>query len=194
MSRGRGRASVSAFPEPSMAEAGGRPPRSWRPFGILVGLIAIPLVVIDQLSKIYVSNHMVLYESIAVIPNWFDITYTQNPGAAFSMFVNLPPAARSLMLCALSTIACVVLVVLLARTEEITLTSFALALILAGAAGNLIDRGLRDGRVIDFIRLHYYDASYPIFNVADSAISVGVALVILASFFGKKEAAEGIQS
>ncbi|HLI78469.1 MAG TPA: signal peptidase II [Candidatus Binataceae bacterium] len=184
---GRRRDGVSAFPEPSMIDVGGRPPRKWRPFGILVGLIALPLVIIDQLSKMYVSNHMVLYESIPVIPNWFDITYTRNPGAAFSMFVNLPPAVRSLMLCALSIIACVVLVVLLARTEEITLTSFALALILAGAAGNLIDRGLRDGRVIDFIRVHYYDASYPIFNVADSAISVGVALVILANFLSKKE-------
>lgn len=170
-----------------MAEASGNPPRSWRPFGVLVGLIAIPLVVIDQLSKIYIASHMTLYESIAVVPNWFDITYTQNPGAAFSMFVNLPPGVRLLMLCALSTIACIVLIVILAQTEEITLTSFALALILAGAAGNLIDRALRGGRVIDFIRVHYYDLSYPIFNVADSAISVGVALVILATFLTKKE-------
>jgi signal peptidase II len=178
---------VSAFPEPAMAEAGGKPPRSWRPFGILVGLIAIPLIIIDQLSKIYVAAHMTLYESIAVVPNWFDITYTQNPGAAFSMFINLPPGVRLLMLCALSTIACVVLLVLLVQTEKITLMSFALSLILAGAAGNLIDRALRGGRVIDFIRWHYYDANYPIFNVADSAISVGVALIILSSLFGKKD-------
>jgi signal peptidase II len=187
MPRCGGRLGVSAFPEPAMADAGGKPPRSWRPFGILVGLIAVPLIVIDQLSKIYIASHMMLYESIPVVPNWFDITYTQNPGAAFSMFVNLPPVVRLLMLCALSTIACVVLLVLLAQTHEITLMSFALALILAGAAGNLIDRALRGGLVIDFIRVHYYDASYPIFNVADSAISVGVALIILSSLFGKKE-------
>jgi signal peptidase II len=130
---------------------------------------------------------MALYESIAVVPNWFDITYTQNPGAAFSMFVNLPPTVRLLMLCALSAIACVVLLVLLAKTDQITFSSFALSLILAGALGNLIDRALRGGRVIDFIRVHYYDASYPIFNVADSAISVGVALIILSSLFGKKD-------
>ena len=187
MPRGGGRLGVSAFPEPTRVEAGGKPPRSWRPFGILVGLIALPLIIIDQVSKIYVASHMALYESIAVVPNWFDITYTQNPGAAFSMFVNLPPSVRLLMLCALSTIACVVLLVLLAQTEKITLMSFALSLILAGAAGNLIDRALRNGRVIDFIRWHYYDASYPIFNVADSAISVGVALIILSSLFGKKD-------
>ena len=187
MPRRRWRLGVSAFPEPAMAEAGGKPPCSWRPFGILVGLIAIPLIVIDQISKIYVASHMALYESIAVVPNWFDFTYTQNPGAAFSMFVNLPPNVRLLMLCALSAIACVVLLVLLAQTDKITLTSFALSLILAGAAGNLIDRAWRAGRVIDFIRVHYYDASYPIFNVADSAISVGVALIILSSLFGKRE-------
>jgi signal peptidase II len=187
MPRGRGRIGVSAFPESAMAEVGGKPPRSWRPFAILIGLIAIPLIIIDQVSKVYVASHMALYESIAVVPNWFDITYTQNPGAAFSMFVNLPPNVRLLMLCALSAIACVVLLVLLAQTQKITLVSFALSLILAGAAGNLIDRALRDGRVIDFIRVHYYDASYPIFNVADSAISVGVALIILTSLFGKKD-------
>jgi len=184
---GGGRLGVSAFPESAMAEVGGKPPRSWRPFAILIGLIAIPLIIIDQVSKVYVASHMPLYESIAVVPNWFDITYTQNPGAAFSMFVNLPPNVRLLMLCALSAIACVVLLVLLAQTQKITLVSFALSLILAGAAGNLIDRALRDGRVIDFIRVHYYDASYPIFNVADSAISVGVALIIISSLFGKKE-------
>jgi signal peptidase II len=183
------RVGVSAFPEPSMPEAGGKPPHNWRPFAILVGLVAIPIVVIDQISKMYVASHMELYESIAVVPHWFDLTYTQNPGAAFSMFVNLPPEIRLLMLCALSAIACVVLLVLLAQTEKITLTSFALSLILAGAAGNLIDRALRGGRVIDFIRVHYYDASYPIFNVADSAITVGVTLIILSSLFGKKEGA-----
>ena len=186
MPRGRGRFGVSAFPEPATAAAGGKPPRSWRAFGILIGLIAIPLIVIDQLSKMYVAAHMSLYESIAVVPNWFDFTYTQNPGAAFSMFVNLPPMARLLMLCALSAIACVVLLVLIAQSDKITLPSFALTLIFAGAAGNLIDRALRGGRVIDFIRVHYYDASYPIFNVADSAITVGVALIILASFFSKR--------
>ena len=187
MPRSGRRLGVSASPDPSMTEVGGKPPRSWRPFRILVGLVAIPLVVIDQVSKIYVSNHMMLYESIPVIPNWFDITHTQNPGAAFSMFINLPPEARLLMLCTLSLIACVVLLVLLARTDEITLTSFALALILAGAAGNLIDRSLRAGHVIDFIRVHYYDWSYPIFNVADSAISVGVVLVILANLISSKK-------
>jgi signal peptidase II len=80
----------------------------------------------------------------------------------------------------------VVLVVLLVRSDRISVTSIAFALILAGAAGNLIDRSIR-GEVIDFIRLHYYDLSYPIFNVADSAISIGVTLIVLATLFGRDD-------
>ena len=70
-----------------------------------------------------------------------------------------------------------------------SLSSIACALILGGAMGNLIDRALR-GRVIDFMRAHYYDLNYPIFNVADSAISIGVVLIILVSFFGHDDDAE----
>jgi len=177
---------MSAFPEPAMAEVGGKSPRNWRAFSMLVGLITLPLIAIDQLSKIYVSTHMTMYESIAIVPNWFDITYTQNPGAAFSMFANFPPIFRTVFLFALSSIAIVVLLVMIFQSNEISLISVAFAMVLAGAAGNLIDRAIR-GRVIDFVRVHYYDASYPIFNVADSAITIGVILIILSTFFSKKE-------
>ncbi len=153
---------------------------------LLMGLVAIPLVLIDQASKLYVSAHLALYQSIPVIPNWFDLTYTENPGAAFSIFASLPPPLRSAFLLAVSAAAIAVLLVLLARTRRITLTGFALALILGGAAGNLIDRAAR-GPVIDFLRLHYYGLSYPVFNVADAAITVGVALVLLASLAAHRE-------
>jgi signal peptidase II len=158
----------------------------WRPVVILVFLVAIPLVVIDQVSKLYVSTHMALYQSVPVIPHWFDITYTENPGAAFSIFANLPPGVRSTLLFTLSAAAIVVLLVLIAESRRITLTSFSLALILGGAAGNLIDRSVR-GQVIDFVRLHYYGLSYPIFNVADSAITIGVALILISSLRARRE-------
>ena len=135
---------------------GRRPPRNWRAFAMLVALITIPLIAIDQLSKIYISTHMSMYESIPIIPNWFDITYTQNPGAAFSMFANFPPIFRTVFLFALSAIAIVVLLAMIAQTEEISVMSIAFAMVLAGASGNLIDRAIR-GRVIDFVRVHYYD-------------------------------------
>src|SRR5713226_489408 len=89
----------------------------------LMALITIPVLVLDQLSKSYVRSHLTLYETIPIVPRWFDIPYTLNPGAAFSTFVNAPPWFRSAFLFALSAIAIVVLVFLLIRDSTPNLTS-----------------------------------------------------------------------
>jgi signal peptidase II len=157
------------------------PPR--RPFLFLFGAVTIPIIILDQATKLFVQAHMALYESIALIPNYLDITYTLNPGAAFSMLADAPPWVRKAFLLSMACAAIIVLAVLIVRSERISITSVAFAMVLGGAAGNLIDRAIR-GRVIDFMRAHYYDLNYPVFNVADSAISIGVVLIILASFFG----------
>ncbi len=149
---------------------------------LLVVLVTIPVIALDQLSKLYVSRHMALYESISIIPNWLDITYTRNVGAAFSMFTDFPPWFRASFLKTLSAAAIVVLLIMLAQAEGISTISFGFALILAGASGNLIDRAIR-GEVIDFVRVHYHSLNYPVFNAADSAITVGVVLVLLSAFF-----------
>jgi len=158
------------------------------PFWVLIGLVALPVLIADQVTKLYVSRHLDLFESIPVITNWLDITYTRNSGAAFSMFAGLPGWFRGAFLATLSLAAIMVLIVLIARSDKVNVASFSFALILAGAAGNLIDRGLH-GEVIDFIRVHYYDWNYPIFNVADSAITIGVTLLILGSFRSQKDSA-----
>jgi len=150
----------------------------------LIGAITIPIIVLDQATKLFVRSHMALYESIALVPNYLDITYTRNPGAAFSMLADAPPWVRRAFLLSMSCAAIIVLIVLIVRSERVTINSVAFALILAGATGNLIDRALRGGLVIDFVRAHYYDLNYPVFNVADSAISIGVTLIILAALFG----------
>jgi signal peptidase II len=142
--------------------------------------LTVPVIVLDQVSKSYVAAHMQLYDTIVLIPNLLDITYVLNPGAAFSLFASVPAGFRSAFLSLLSATAIVVLTVLIARSERPTLVSIAMALILAGAAGNLIDRATR-GQVVDFVHAHYYAYSWPIFNVADSAISIGVTLIVLAS-------------
>ena len=149
----------------------------------MICAITIPVIVLDQASKLFVQAHMALYESIAIVPNYLDITYTLNPGAAFSMLAEAPPWVRTAFLLSMACAAIVVLAVLIVRSERVSVNSIAFALILGGAAGNLIDRAIR-GRVIDFMRAHYYDLNYPVFNVADSAITIGVGLIILASFFG----------
>lgn len=150
----------------------------------MIGAITIPIIVLDQATKLFVKAHMALYQSIALVPNYLDLTYTLNPGAAFSILANAPPWARLAFLLSMSCAAIIVLTVLIARAERVSVISVGFALILAGAAGNLIDRATRGGRVIDFVRAHYYDLNYPVFNVADSAITIGVALVILTSLFG----------
>ena len=155
------------------------PPR--RPFLFLLGAITIPVIILDQATKLFVQAHMALYESIAIIPNYLDITYTLNPGAAFSMLADAPPWVREAFLLTMAGAAIVVLAVLIVRSDRVSITSVAFALIMGGAMGNLIDRAIR-GRVIDFMRAHYYDLNYPIFNVADSAICVGVGLLMLVSW------------
>ena len=160
------------------------PPR--RPFWLLFGAITIPIIVLDQASKLFVQAHMALYESIALIPNYLDITYTLNPGAAFSVLAEAPAWAREAFLLSMACAAIIVLAVLIARAERVTVNSIAFAFILGGASGNLIDRAIR-GRVIDFVRAHYYDLNYPIFNVADSAITIGVTLIIAATLFGRED-------
>jgi signal peptidase II len=155
-----------------------------RSLALMLGLVTIPVIALDQFTKYLVRTHMSLYQSIAIIPHWLDLTYTINPGAAFSMFINLPPWFRIAFLCTLSSVAALVLVYLLLRTARMTLNSVAFALILAGALGNLIDRLAHDGAVIDFVRVHYYAHNYPIFNVADSAITIGVTLILVGMVFG----------
>ena len=101
-------------------------------FTMLAGIVA-PVIALDQASKLYVRAHMALYENIQLIPNWLDITYTQNPGVAFSMFANAPEGVRNALLLALDAVAIVVMVVLMGASDGITLVTVALALILAGA-------------------------------------------------------------
>src|SRR6202030_2849040 len=160
--------------------------RPRRPFLFLLGAITIPVILLDQATKLFVQAHMALYESIAIIPNYLDINYTLNPGAAFSMLADAPVWVRTMFLLTMACAAIVVLAVIIVRAERVSISSVAFALILGGAIGNLIDRAVR-GRVIDFLRAHYYDLNYPIFNVADSAISIGVALIILTAFFGSDD-------
>ena len=154
----------------------------WRRFGTMIGFVALPVFVLDQLVKLYIVRHFKLFEQIDLVPHWLAITYTLNSGAAFSLFATLPPAVRETMLDGLAAAAVLVLGVLLARGARPPIVSAAFALIMGGAAGNLLDRVMR-GRVVDFIYVHYYAWSYPVFNIADSAITIGVAIILLHSMF-----------
>jgi signal peptidase II len=172
----------TAAPMAAPAENPVREPWNLRRLLVMVLGVALPVFAIDQLSKLYIVAHLRLFQEIVLIPHLLAITYTRNPGAAFSLFANMAPMVRNLALGGLAAGAVVVLGVLLARGRRPTIISVAFALIMGGAAGNLLDRAVR-GRVVDFIYVHYYAWSYPVFNFADSAITIGVAIIIIHSFF-----------
>jgi signal peptidase II len=153
---------------------------------VMLAAVTAPVILLDQLSKHLVSTHLQLYATVALIPGWLDLTYTLNPGAAFSLFASMPAGFRQVFFIALSIAAAVVLTALLARRTTPVSSGIAFALILGGTIGNLIDRVAR-GRVIDFIYFHHKSFSYPVFNLADSAITTGVALVLLLSAFSSSD-------
>lgn len=154
----------------------------------MLALVAWPIVLLDQASKLLITTHLALYEEITLIPHFLAITYTLNPGAAFSLFATLQPIVRDGVLTGLSLAAIVLLSILLVRGRQSRAVSAAYALILGGAAGNLFDR-IAYGRVIDFIFVHYYSWGYPVFNLADSAITIGAAIILVhAMFFDHRNA------
>jgi signal peptidase II len=142
---------------------------------------AVSVLVLDQVTKAIVARSMTLYESIPLLP-FFSLTYVRNTGAAFGLLGGLSPAVRLPLFCLVTVGAVFALVSYLRdlRPDE-SLIALALGGILGGAAGNLVDR-LRFHEVVDFLHLHYGGFDWPMFNVADSAISVGVALVLIRSF------------
>jgi signal peptidase II len=140
------------------------------------------VVVLDQVTKYIVEKQVRLFEVITVIPGFFNITHVRNKGAAFSLFASSPMVFRSLFFIAVSIIAVVVLVFLIRKTNE-RLQVAAFSLIAGGAVGNLIDR-IRYGEVVDFIQWYVKSYYWPSFNVADSAITVGVVLLAYDMLFG----------
>ena len=138
------------------------------------------VLVADQVSKQVVIANMQLFDSIELLP-FFNFTYVRNYGAAFSFLSDAGGWGRLIFTFFAVAISCV-LAVWLARNNNTQLKlNLALSLVLAGAIGNLIDRSIY-GYVIDFFHLYYQNWHYPAFNIADSAICIGAALLIWDSF------------
>jgi signal peptidase II len=144
-----------------------------------LGFLAVSAAVVglDQLSKFAIEHGLAMYQSVSVLPV-LEITRLHNPGAAFSFLADATGWQRWLFT-ALALIVSLVLTVWLQRIERGShVLACAVALILGGALGNVIDR-LRLGHVIDFIYAHWDRHYFPAFNVADSAICVGAGLLLL---------------
>jgi signal peptidase II len=140
--------------------------------------IAALVLVLDQLTKAWILSRFRLGERMQVLPGLFDLTLVYNPGAAFSFLANHDGWQRWFFI-GIGLAASAFILWLLARHGSQRLFAFALALILGGAIGNVIDRFVH-GQVVDFLLVHWRDRWYfPAFNVADSAITVGAVLLIL---------------
>lgn len=156
----------------------------------LFGLIVVVGLIADQASKLYIHASMALHQSIPVLDGLFNITYVRNKGAAFSFLSNT--SWRIPFFVAITLVALIVIVVALRKLrEDQRLAQVALAMVFSGALGNLIDR-VRLGEVIDFLDVYWGTYHWPAFNVADSLICVGVALVALDMFREDRRSAAGV--
>ena len=144
---------------------------------LLFFIINLIVAAADQSTKIIVERLLSLNQFIVIIPNFFDIRYIRNTGAAFGIMARLPDAARLPFLIGVSLIAMGLIFYLFYKAEKERLVYLvSLSLVFSGAIGNLIDR-IMFGEVRDFLHLHVYNLSWPVFNVADSAITVGIVLL-----------------
>jgi signal peptidase II len=137
------------------------------------------VLVLDQLSKYWVDHAMQLYQTISLLPG-FQLTYVRNTGAAFS-FLSQAGGWQRWFFIGLGGVASTLICWWLYRLKpDRHLEAAAWALVLGGALGNVIDRALY-GYVIDFLDVYYGDWHWPAFNVADSAITLGVTLLLIDS-------------
>lgn len=133
----------------------------------------------DQLSKVLIKMHLELYERIVVIENFFNIIYVMNPGGAFGFMASGSPEIRKLIFLFLSSVVALFVLWFYSRcAKHYTVLSYGLAMIFGGAVGNLIDR-FRHGMVVDFLDFYIGPYHWPAFNIADSAITIGMGILIV---------------
>ena len=152
--------------------------RARLPYLVLVFLI----LVLDRISKTAIRLHFDLGQPVPVIDGAFNITYVQNTGVAFGFLDSFSSSFKVVLLCLVAAVAAVAVIVFSFRNSPYNrLLQVSLGLILAGALGNLFDRA-RYGYVIDFLEFHARNHYWPSFNIADTAVSIGVILLAWETF------------
>ena len=136
--------------------------------------ISFVVLLLDQLIKIIVMNNMSLHQEIAIIPNFFSLYYITNTGAAFSILGN-----QTLLLIIISAFILILIKEYIKREKDFTnISILSLGMIIGGTLGNLFDRILHKS-VIDYLAFDIFTYSFPVFNLADIAITVGAGLLLL---------------
>lgn len=150
-------------------------------------LISGIVLILDQITKQLILKYLYLHQEIPVIPDFFNIVSVRNPGGAFGFLAGHSTVVRTIVFFVVSGFAVIaVLYFYWSTPKELKWLSSAFALILGGAAGNLVDR-FRFGEVVDFLDIYikYFNYHWPAFNVADSAITIGMTIFIWHVVFGK---------
>jgi signal peptidase II len=150
-------------------------------------LIGGSTIVLDQVTKHIVQDRFDLHESVVVLDGVFSLTYILNPGAAFGFMGSQSETFRAIFFLVVSIIALTLLIIFFRQTAvDDSYGLIALSLLFGGAIGNMIDR-IRLGEVVDFLDFYVGQYHWPAFNVADSAITIGVSIMMLHLFFEKKD-------
>jgi len=148
--------------------------RDFLPFGI-----AVVVVIVDQLTKLWIMTTFALHGQQDIIPGFFNLVYVTNTGAAFGFLAGSNSMLRQVFFVAVAIMALIVIVISYGHLKrQGRIVVYALGLIAGGAVGNLIDR-LRLGSVVDFLDFYVGSYHWPAFNAADSAITLGVGLFLL---------------
>ncbi|MDX2439098.1 MAG: signal peptidase II [Desulfobacterales bacterium] len=143
------------------------------------------IVIVDQITKALILKSMPLYHSVPVIPGFLNITHIQNPGGAFGFLANQSSSLRTIVFLLISSLAVGLIFWFYKNTPKThPWLANAFAMIFGGAIGNLIDR-IRFRKVVDFLDIYLGDLHWPAFNIADSAISIGIAIFIFHLLFKK---------
>lgn len=148
-------------------------------------VVVLIVIAVDQISKFAVEARYALHE-FEPVTSFFNLGLTYNPGAAFSFLANHDGWQRWFFT-VLAVAAAAVFMFQIYHSRQKIVQNVGFAMIAGGALGNMLDR-LRIGMVVDFLDFHWQDMHWPAFNLADSAIFIGVALVLLAEFGRKKSA------
>jgi signal peptidase II len=148
-------------------------------------LVAAAVVVLDRATKSIIKAHFSPADSLTVIPGFFNIVHTENPGIAFGMLSNASGVWRDVLLIGFSAAVLVAISAVLLRAQMDAVLRTGLGFILGGAFGNLYDR-IVNGTVTDFLEAHAGQHYFPAFNVADSAITIGACLLLLDMWRGRE--------